>query len=229
MDIYSWLVHQINFLQEVLKLKQNFQKNRVVLAKLRSLWWVHFVRHILFVLTKVSDGEVLYGNALFSILIFPIKKCYLPSKHINVESTYKQHWSSTLIKVISTLIFGWKWNLSPRTFIDVVSKLAKQRWYNVDRIKSIQRWWTNVVSTLKFDWKWKLSRRMFIDIVSRLTKQHWNNIDSITSIQRRRPNVVSALIVSWKWNLSQRIFIGVASTLRKQHLNNFINCCTNGL
>ena len=124
------------------------------------------------------------------------------------------------------LIFGRKWKLSRRTFIDVVSTLAKQRWNNVDRITSIQRRWTNVVSTLRFDWKWKLSWRIFIDVVSTLTKQRWNNMDRIMSIQRRWPNVASKLSVSWKWNLSQRMFIGVALTLTKQHLNNFVNCCT---
>ena len=119
-----------------------------------------------------------------------------PSKHINVDSTLKQRWSSTFINGVSTLIFGWKWMLSRRTFIDVVSTLAKQRLNNVDSITSIQPRWTNAVSTLKFGWKWKLSRRMFIDVVSTLTKQRWNKIDRITSIQRRWPNVVSTFIVS---------------------------------
>ena len=88
-----------------------------------------------------------------------------------------------------TLIFGWKLKLGRRTFIDVVSTLAKQRWNNVNRITSAQRRWTNVVSTLKFGWKWKLSRRMFIDVVSTLTTQRLNNIEKILSIQCRWPNV----------------------------------------
>ena len=117
--------------------------------------------------------------------------------------------------------------MSRRTFFDVVSTLAKQRWKSVERIASIQCQWTNVVSTLKFGWAWKLSRRMFIDVVSMLTKQRWNNIERITSIQCRWPNVASTLIVSWRWKLSQAMFIGVVSTLRKQHWNNFVNCCTN--
>ena len=89
-------------------------------------------------------------------------------------STLNQRWSSTFINVVSTLIFGWKWKLSRRTFIDVVSTLTKQRWNNVDRIMSIQRRWTNIVSPLKFSWKWKLSRRMFTDVVSTLT----NNVET---------------------------------------------------
>ena len=62
-----------------------------------------------------------------------------PSIHINVESTWKQRWLSTFINVVSTLIFGRKWKLSRRTFIDVVPTLAKQRWNDVDRITSVQR------------------------------------------------------------------------------------------
>ena len=107
----------------------------------------------------------------------------------------KQRWSSTLTNFV----------LSRRTFIDVVSTLAKQRWSNVYRITLIQRRWTNiVVSTLKFGWNWKLSRRMFNWKLSRrmLTKQRWNNIERITSIQCRLP-VVSTLIFGWKWKLNQ--------------------------
>ena len=150
----------------------------------------------------------------------------MASKHTNIESTLKERWSSTFINVVSTLIFGWKWMLIRRKFIDVVSTLAKQRWSNIHRITLIQRRWTNVVSTLKFGWNWKLSRRMFIDVVSTLTKQRWNNIERITSIQCRWPNVVSTLLFGWKWKLNQGMFIRLDSTLRKQHWNNFINCYT---
>ena len=93
-----------------------------------------------------------------------------PSKHINVESTLKQRWSSTLINAVSMLIFVWQWQLCRRTFIDIVSTLTKQRWSNVYRITLIQRRWTTVVSTLKFGWNWKLSWCMFVDVVSTLTK-----------------------------------------------------------
>ena len=36
-----------------------------MLAKLRSLWWVHFVLTMLFVLTLAPDMTVLYGNYVF--------------------------------------------------------------------------------------------------------------------------------------------------------------------
>ena len=107
---------------------------------------------------------------------------FLSSKHINVESTLKQRWSSTFINVVSKLVFGWKWKLSRRTFFDVVSTLTKQCWNNVNRITSIQRRWNNVITTFKFGWKWNLSRRMFIDVVSTLRKQGRNNTERITSI-----------------------------------------------
>ena len=95
----------------------------------------------------------------------------------NVETTltelrrFKVEW----INVVSTLKFGWKWKLSRRMFIDVVSTLTKQRWNNIDRITSIQRWWPNVVSTSIVSWKWNLSQCMFISVASTLRKQHLNN------------------------------------------------------
>ena len=97
----------------------------------------------------------------------------------------------------STLIFGWKWKLSRRTFIDVASTQVKQHWNNVNRIMLIQCRWTNVVSTLKFGWKWNLIWRMFIDFVSTLTKHRWNSIERITSIQCWWLNIVSTLIFGW--------------------------------
>ena len=80
-----------------------------------------------------------------------------PSKHIHVESTLKHRWSSTFTNVASTLIFGWKWKLSRRMFIDFVSTLTKQHWNNIERIMSIQFRWPSVVSTLIFGWKCKFS------------------------------------------------------------------------
>ena len=113
-----------------------------------------------------------------------------PSKHINVESTLKQRWSSTFINVVSTLIFGWKWKLSRRTFIDVVSTLTKQRWNNVDRVTLIQCWWPNVVSTLILGWKGKLSQRMFIGVEKTALKQlcqyllYWGSLESGSIIKQ---------------------------------------------
>ena len=133
-----------------------------------------------------------------------------PQRWINVEATLIVNVYQRFFNVDIWL----KWKLSRRTFIDVVSTLAKQRWSNVYRITLIQRLLSNAISTLKFGWNWKLSRHMFIDIVSTLTKQLW------------WPNVVWTLIFGWKWKLNQRMFIGVASTLRKQHWNDFVNCCS---
>ena len=114
----------------------------------------------------------------------------IPSKNINVETTlivnihqrcfnddiWKQRWKR------------WKWKFNQSTFTNVVSTLTKQLWNNVDRITSIQRWWTNVVSLLKFGWKWKLCwrnvyRRRFNTDKTTL-KQRWKNcVDSMLMTQ----------------------------------------------
>ena len=76
---------------------------------------------------------------------------WISSKHINVELTLKQRWSSTFTNVVLTLIFGWKWRLSRRTFIDVVSTLTKERWNNVEIITLVQCWWTNIQFKIKVE------------------------------------------------------------------------------
>ena len=51
-----------------------FEKIKWLLVKLRSLWHVHFVLPILFVLTLASDKSVLYESDAFSILALSTKK-----------------------------------------------------------------------------------------------------------------------------------------------------------
>ena len=53
-----------------------FPKIKQLLAKLRSLWKVHFVLLILFVLTLASDTAFLYRNVAFWILILSTKRLY---------------------------------------------------------------------------------------------------------------------------------------------------------
>ena len=92
--------------------------------------------------------------------------------------------------IVSTLKFGWKWKLSQRMFIDVVSTLTKQRWNNVDRVTLIQCWWPNVVSTLILGWKGKLSQRMFIGVEKTALKQlcqyflYWGSLESGSVIKQ---------------------------------------------
>ena len=144
----------------------------------------------------------------------------IPSKRINVESTLKQRWSSTFINVVSTLIFGWKGKLSGRSFIDVVSRLAKQRWNNVDRITSMQRLWTKVVSTLKFGWEWKLNRLCLSTLF-----QHWQNNAETTMKELRRLNIDSMLFQRW-YLVEKESWVNVCSSaLRKEDWNNFVNIC----
>ena len=64
------LVHQINSFSEVLKLKQVFQKNKVVPGK-TPLFVIGP-----FVLTLASDRAVLNGNDVFSNLVVSSKKRY---------------------------------------------------------------------------------------------------------------------------------------------------------
>ena len=74
-------------------------------------------------------------------------------------------------KVVPSLKFGWKWKLSRRMFVDVVSALTKQRWNNVDRVTLTQCWWPNFVSTLALGWKEKWTQGMLIDVEKTTLKQ----------------------------------------------------------
>ena len=53
---------------------------------------------------------------------------FIISDGVDAESTLKKRRLSAFINVISTLEFGWKWKLSRRIFIYVVSTLTNQRW-----------------------------------------------------------------------------------------------------
>ena len=92
-----WLVHQINCLYEVLKLKQNFRKNKGVTGKtplfvigsfilfilfvliLASPWaedvsWTSYVRSIYVRCPGGPDWAVLYGSVAFPVLVLSTKK-----------------------------------------------------------------------------------------------------------------------------------------------------------
>ena len=73
MKIRIWtfgaLVHQINSLYEVRKLKQNLRKNKVVTGKTPFFVIGPFCTpHSICYLISASDRDVLYGNVVFSIL-----------------------------------------------------------------------------------------------------------------------------------------------------------------
>ena len=70
------MVHQINFLLEVLNLKKNLQKNKVVTGKTPFLVIGPFVLTTLFILALTSDMTVFYGNDAFFILVLSTKKCF---------------------------------------------------------------------------------------------------------------------------------------------------------
>ena len=72
------------------------------MAKLCSLWYVHFVLTILFVLIVASDRAILHGNDAFSILVLSTKKLYssffkkhfISLKICSIENVQKFHWLS---------------------------------------------------------------------------------------------------------------------------------------
>ena len=105
-------------------------------------------------------------------------------------STLIQRWNSVDHQRSSTLTFGWKWKLSRRTFIDVVSTLTKQCWNNVDRVTLIQSWWPNFVSPLVLGWKGKFCQRMFIVDEKTALKQlcqyflYWSSLESGSIIKQ---------------------------------------------
>ena len=71
------MLHQINSLHEVLKLKQNFRKNKVVTGKTPFFVIGPFCTpdSICLINGFFSQGS-LYGNGAFSILVFSTKKRY---------------------------------------------------------------------------------------------------------------------------------------------------------
>ena len=95
---------------------------------------------------KIDNKYLSFGKNCFVCV-----HLWISSKHINVELTLKQRWSSTFTNVVLTLIFGWKWRLSRRTFIDVVSSLTKERRNNVEIITLVQCWWPNIQFKIKVE------------------------------------------------------------------------------
>ena len=71
---FDSLVHQINPLEEVLKLKQNFPKNKVANGKTPFFVIGPFCTHHFICLTLASDMAVLYGDGAFSILVLSTKR-----------------------------------------------------------------------------------------------------------------------------------------------------------
>ena len=74
-----------------------FKKIKRLLAKLHSLWYVHFVLPIPFVLILASDGAVLYHNITFSILALLTIKCFR-----YLENLFYRYWKSSKFSAIVT-------------------------------------------------------------------------------------------------------------------------------
>ena len=82
-------------------------------------------------------------------------------KNFDWITSIQRRWAT----VLSTLKFGWKWKLSRRMFIDVVSTWTKQRWNHIERnhIETtsalLQHWESRIetalsIAVLMFTRKW---------------------------------------------------------------------------
>ena len=97
------VVQQISSFKKFLNWSKIFKKIKKLLAKLSSLWWVHFEVTILFLLTLSSDMKVLYGNDAFSILVLSTKKEY-SSFLKNVFVFQKIYFKVKLLKTFKILL-----------------------------------------------------------------------------------------------------------------------------
>ena len=75
-DLQRELVRQTNCLWEILKLKQNFQRNKVATRKTPFLVSEQFCTPNFICLTLNSGSTVLYGHVLFSVLVLTFKKLF---------------------------------------------------------------------------------------------------------------------------------------------------------
>ena len=111
------------------------------------------------------------------------------SKHINVESTLKQRWSSTFINIVSTLIFVWKWKLSRRTFIDVF-----QRWQNIVEATSMELRRFSVDESTLFQ-RWNLvEKESSADVCLSTLFQRWQNNVETTLKELHQFNVDNPML-----------------------------------
>ena len=180
---------------------QSFFLNKAVKTQKRSFSFYDLGKGIAF-----THATLQFSKVMQRYITQKTHQCWT-----NVETTLIK----TFGNVVSMLIFGGKCKLSRRTFIEVVSTLAKQRWNNLDRITLIQRRWTNVVATLKFGWKWKLSLRMFVR----------DNVERI-----RQFNVNDPMLFQCWYLIEKKSRVNIYSlVLRKQHWNNFVNICCTGV
>ena len=154
----------------------------------------------------MMDQRSKHINVESTLIVNVHRRCFNVDNLVENESwadvhlwTLFQRWNNvdriTLIQrrwtnVASTVKFGWKWKLSRRVFIDVVSMLTKQRWNKVDRVTLIQCWWPNVVSTLFSMLFSMLFQHMFISVEKTALKQlcqyflYWGSLESGSIIKQ---------------------------------------------
>ena len=161
---------------------------------------LHVILFVLFFIEPESRKEVylsmklLQSNKIFNqkiamkCLVIAWKFLQLNSKNIPANtSTLKQHWSSTFINVVSTLIFSWKWS-----WADVHLSTLFRRWQNNVETTSIELRRFNVDKTRCFNvetWlKMKVEPthvyRCCFNVDETTLKQHWKNYVDSTSINQ---------------------------------------------
>ena len=148
---------------------------------------------------KTTVSQILRDIIILEVRSWCIRRIWLPiNQWISISSSFwnvkigvqlclnkpqqthqrslNQRWSNVDRQRSSTLIFGWKWKLSWRTFMDVVSTLTKQHWSIVDRITSMKRRWTNLFQ------RWNL-----------VENESWANVCLSTLFQSWQNNVETTL------------------------------------
>ena len=132
----------------------------------------------------------------------------------------KQRWSSTFINVVSTLIFGWKWTPSRRTFIDVVSTLAKQV-----KTTSIELPQFKVDEPTFFQCSNLVENESWPDVCLSTLFQRWQNHVETTLKELRRFNVDDLMLFQRWCLLENESSVNVCSSALVHRWEN-TDCCT---
>ena len=143
---------------------------------------------IYFILSNLKDKNLtrLYWSDFYCFLKFNtetvrfsnlIKKRLIPSKHINVESTLKQRWSSTFIDVVS------RWYL-----------VENESWADVHLSTLFQRWQNNVETTLIELHRFNVDEPTLFQRWNLVENESWANVCLSTWFQFWQNNVEATLI-----------------------------------
>ena len=152
-DRNRWLLFHRKKLKNVLS--YFLQSSFPWLKKISNILCIFSLPHFAFHYRKLSQEMYFILPVFYTMLRAGRSKKEATNYNVLSLSTSQQthqRWinvETTLIVNVHRRCFNvdiWlKWKLSRRMFADIVSTLTKQRWNNVNRSISIQRWWFNVV------------------------------------------------------------------------------------